>query len=139
MRLIDADALKEKIEAESVSGTIAGYFRFVLVDCLDEDAPTIDAIPVEWLKQRRDEAYKAVYYCGGNVERNAEIMSAIRTVLELWEKEQEEETMNIKEISTRDLVEELKLREGVETREVAPHEPFEIKGVGPAVVLVVID
>ena len=51
-------------------------------------APIVDAIPVEWLRQKQDEAYKAVYYCGGNVERNAEIMSAIRTVLELWEKEQ---------------------------------------------------
>ena len=61
----------------------------MLADCLDKDAPTIAAITVEWLKHKHDEAYKAVYYCGGNVERNAEIMSAIRTVLELWEEEQE--------------------------------------------------
>lgn len=94
-RLIDADALKavcdgiincewnHKTAPVSWADAYEGF-----EDDIDA-APTVDAIPVEWLIQRQDEAYGAVYYCGGNVEKNAEIMRAIRTVLELWQKEQE--------------------------------------------------
>ena len=48
MRLIDADALKAKIEAADVNGTIANYCRRVMADCLDSDAPTVEAIPMAW-------------------------------------------------------------------------------------------
>ena len=51
MRPIDADALKTKIKAAGTDGTIANYCRKVLAECLDNEAPTIDAIPVEWMKK----------------------------------------------------------------------------------------
>lgn len=42
-------------------------------------------------------------------------------------------------VSTRELVEELRQREGVEATIAEPHKDIEIKVNGPAVVLVVID
>lgn len=47
--------------------------------------------------------------------------------------------MDIKNISTRDLVEELKTREGVRTIEVDPYSPYSVGGTGPVIVLVVED
>lgn len=47
--------------------------------------------------------------------------------------------MDIKNISTRDLVEELKSREGVRTLEIDPYKPYSVGGTGPAIVLVVED
>ena len=44
-RLIDADALKRKIEKSGVDGTIANYARRVLAATLDNE-PTVDAAPV---------------------------------------------------------------------------------------------
>lgn len=42
-------------------------------------------------------------------------------------------------VSTKDLVEELRRREGVEATIAEPYEDFEIKVNGPAIVLVVTD
>ncbi len=47
--------------------------------------------------------------------------------------------VEIKDISTKELVEELKKREGVETTIVEPYAEFDVKGNGPAIVLTVID
>lgn len=46
---------------------------------------------------------------------------------------------NLKEVSTKELVAELMRREGVETKEIAPYEPFSRAYTGPCVVLVVTD
>lgn len=50
MRLIDADALKQRIELTGIPKTPYenGYFdsRDVAIDCIDE-APTIDAVIIE--------------------------------------------------------------------------------------------
>ena len=51
-RLIDADALKAKIHDTPTEGTIADYCKRVMAECLDNDAPTIPAIPVEWLEEK---------------------------------------------------------------------------------------
>jgi len=45
----------------------------------------------------------------------------------------------LKSVSTKDLVEELKTREGVETAIAEPYADLEIKVNGPAIVLTVID
>lgn len=58
MRFVDADALKEQIESHVVSMSVClsvdeHYGKVTMrEDCLQdiEDAPTVDAIPVEWLK-----------------------------------------------------------------------------------------
>ncbi|MBV4447484.1 BC1881 family protein [Clostridium tyrobutyricum] len=47
--------------------------------------------------------------------------------------------MNLNDISTKRLVEELKSREGVENTIVEPYEEKIIKANGPAIVFVVID
>ncbi len=47
--------------------------------------------------------------------------------------------MNLKKITTKDLVEELQTREGVETTIAKPYEDAEVKVNGPAIVLVVTD
>ena len=69
-RLIDADALKE---AMSYNGDCGICLRYV------DDAPTVNAIPVEWLK-----AHKTVYY-----EDWGAVPLLIEEVLTMWQKEQE--------------------------------------------------
>ena len=60
LRLIDADALKEQVESHVVSMSVClsmgeHYGKVTMrEDCLTDidNAPTVDAIPVEWLKWR---------------------------------------------------------------------------------------
>lgn len=78
MRLIDADALKAKIRDTAAEGTIADYCKRVMVECLDNDAPTIDAIPVEWLEEHDSE---------GN-EFGRRYITVVEA-LSMWQKEQE--------------------------------------------------
>lgn len=47
--------------------------------------------------------------------------------------------MNMKEITTKQLVEELQTREGIEATIAEPYKDVEIKVNGPAIVLVVTD
>ena len=77
MRLIDADALKEKIEQSDGDGAIAKYCKRVLAECLDNDAPTIPAIPVEWLRQYAPEKWSTY------------MQAAVEIIIEAWQKEQE--------------------------------------------------
>ena len=58
MRLIDADALKARIEQEEDREYDATGYLLHMTDSLPviDNAPTIDAIPVEWLKTQIDEA-----------------------------------------------------------------------------------
>ena len=79
-RLIDADALKSKIEQSGGEGTIARYCKRVLAECLDNDAPTIDAIPVEWLEDKELD-----YRTTGDKM----FSDAFAVVIGEWQKEQE--------------------------------------------------
>lgn len=72
MRLIDADALDYALGASDEDI----YFHHML-----EDAPTIDAVPVEWLKQWRDKLK-------GMGEYQRERAEDISFVLGLWQKGQ---------------------------------------------------
>ena len=81
MRLIDADLLCTHIENEfdgvcvyDVSGNEAAREFCDMVDI----APTIDAIPVEWLEEKRK------YASDGD-----SLDVGIAEVLDMWEKEQE--------------------------------------------------
>lgn len=47
--------------------------------------------------------------------------------------------MELKDIQTCDLVEELKKREGVEVKIAEPHKDMSVSVNGPAVVLIVVD
>ena len=82
MKLIDANALMRGFEA--VLGAAPCELSGYEIEEVLNDQPTIDAIPVEWLRKKQDEAYKAVYYCKG-ADRQAEIMAAVRMVLAMWE------------------------------------------------------
>ena len=57
------------------------------MDCAIAHAPTIDAIPVEWLLGKALDAERAIYYCKGDAKRNADILFAARVVLELWKED----------------------------------------------------
>ena len=47
--------------------------------------------------------------------------------------------MELKDVKTCELVEELKKREGVEVKIAEPHKDMSVSVTGPAVVLVVVD
>ena len=83
-RFIDADALKEKM---SIRKFMVG--RDSDADCLVSDAPTIDAIPIEWLEWRIAHAER---------EGFVEVVKMLEKVRDwwndqrdLWEKEKEQE------------------------------------------------
>lgn len=68
------------------------------------------------------------------------IIASISKILDLQGSKKGREKMRAFDgVSTRDLVEELRQREGVETTIAEPHKDTEIKVNGPAIVLVVID
>ena len=82
MRLIDAGALKEEIEfhptSVSVCMTVAEakgqtYFKNRCLEYID-NAPTIDAIPVKWLRKWPKDLREGAY---------------VRDILRDWQKEQE--------------------------------------------------
>ena len=99
MRLIDADKLKRT----------EGTFQYQINDSFDrlsvsayrfedvENAPTVDAIPVEWLKNKRDELEKEYHdlfhaYTDEGMNDQVRVLNdlhAFRTVLRYWEKENE--------------------------------------------------
>ena len=81
MRLIDADALLENQPK--------GCYR--TSDWINA-APTIDAIPVDWLVQMRDLRRAAVAAHPDISEESMEILRGINMVLELWEDEKEART-----------------------------------------------
>ena len=98
MRLIDKDALKETIEfhptSVSVCMTVAeakGQTEFKN-RCLDDidNAPTIPAIPLEWLEKRRKNLIlAAIVHSTVYGDNSVELCHAVNVVLDMWQKEQE--------------------------------------------------
>ena len=83
MRLIDADALSEYLDKrrtyEVMDGRNKAYGKGVRDATKDiENAPTIDAIPVEWLREWQDEV--------GTIN---EWWPIIERIIEVWQQEQE--------------------------------------------------
>lgn len=77
MRLIDADALKERaIRVSTVKEHC--YMKAVGTHEIDK-APTVDAIPTSWLHEKLT----------GNPEISYSVTASIVRVLYLWEKEKE--------------------------------------------------
>ena len=77
-RLIDADALKAAMKAvkSGLDFPLSTYLKRIIAMILD-GAPTVEAIPVEWIKHLRD----TLPPCGEKIGCEA--------VLTLWEDEQE--------------------------------------------------
>ena len=87
MRLVDADALDITLaDAQSTCKKNGGNFRYGVLSNVRAniaDAPTIDAIPVEWLRDKM-RGYASVLK---STETAALVM-----VMQMWEKEQEART-----------------------------------------------
>ena len=85
-RLIDADALKSAL-AHAVKDYCNrnGPMRTIDFESLIDKAPTIDAIPVEWLKQK----YAENDPDGGNEDFDRYLWDSICYVLTAWKEEQE--------------------------------------------------
>jgi len=88
-------------------------------------------------KQNKDRSRRGEYLSFCDIEKLMQhdsyrrVKGAIRRAR--WGK------MNLKDISTKKLVEELKSRKGIETTIVEPYAEKIIKANGPAIVFVVID
>jgi hypothetical protein len=84
MRLVDGDALDNMLAgAQAKCKRNGGNFRFGVLSTVREnirEIPTIDAIPVEWLKKQADYA---------RLEWDYDTFEGIRIVLKAWQKEQE--------------------------------------------------
>jgi len=81
-RLIDADALKSALaHAAKDYCNRNGPMRAIDFESLIDKATTIDAIPVEWLKKRREQLRQKEYGGLG--------VAAITKVLMYWHEEQE--------------------------------------------------
>lgn len=89
MRLIDGDALENAIDKERqmlIEQERLGAEHIVVHHArrLIEDAPTIDAIPVEWLREKMDEADDA-----GDIDS----VDMFSWIIQAWHKEQEIEEL----------------------------------------------
>lgn len=95
VRLIDADALIDNMEGHVTtmyvcSTTIEARAKGEMKrTCISDvaNAPTIPAIPVDWLKEQRDKRRAAA--AAHSRISSMTVLEAINVVLELWEKEQE--------------------------------------------------
>lgn len=89
-RAIDADALKEQIESHVVSMSVCmsvdeHYGKVTMrEECLHDiaDAPTVDAIPVEWLWQAQDKMLSSSQF-------SFEECAIVGVLIGAWHKEQE--------------------------------------------------
>ena len=78
MRLIDADALKETFHGEEGAKALDHFpLRLIKVKQIVDNAPTIDAIPVEWLRA----------FCADDIAEDQQ--ETIEWMLKVWKREQE--------------------------------------------------
>lgn len=78
MRIIDADALMEVFRGEEGAKALDHFsLRLIKVKKIVDDAPTIDAIPVEWIHK----------FCEDDISE--EQREAIEWMLGVWQREQE--------------------------------------------------
>ena len=82
MRLVDADALNKELQQRVGSPTEDKLYEVNL--CII-DAPTIDAIPVEWLIKRRD-IYLKSYHAGHECDLHT--AAILNDLIKDWRKEQ---------------------------------------------------
>ena len=84
MRLIDADALCKRLQ--ELVGSPEGDDKLIEIDFAIIDAPTIDAIPIDWLERRLNETAEET----ARGDDQTELNNAIFQVLVEWEKERRE-------------------------------------------------
>lgn len=81
MRLIDADALNKVLQEKLGSPTDDKLYE---VNLSIIEAPTIDAISVEWLKERMNRALDSAVLMGDRSEDN--VAKSIWNVLTVWKR-----------------------------------------------------
>ena len=85
MRMIDADTFDKRLaDAQSECKKNGGNFRYGMLNQVRgnlAEQPTIDAIPVEWIKNRLNAMLKGT--------ASAESCFTIQIMLAEWQKEQE--------------------------------------------------
>lgn len=82
MRLVDADVLPIVARGKN------HHRKYVFADITD--APTIPAIPVEWLENRLNTlCFEAMGAVALYRDRSGELAKSINEVMKLWQKEQE--------------------------------------------------
>ena len=79
-RLIDADALMYSIRHAIYPSDMTTTVAIGICESHLEDAPTVEAIPVEWLKGIRDIMRRSSSPAAGDM---------LNRVIEMWHKEQE--------------------------------------------------
>ncbi len=85
MRLIDADKIMKRLEAWNTNDPMdQALYRFALSRILE--APTVDAIPIEWIK-RWVNSHSTYCYDYDYPEDEYDGWYVIRTMIEDWEKE----------------------------------------------------
>ena len=85
-RTIDADALMHILESCRDTAPVLGLQSIIAIDDAIQmviDAPTVPAIPMEWLQLRRD-TYKNTITAG-----NLRVAAVIDQLMRDWQKEQE--------------------------------------------------
>ena len=82
MRLINAYTLPDALFQKHVHYGEGTEMYLSFADILDviDNAPTVDAIPVEWLKGMRDLMHRSSSRAAGDM---------LNRVIEIWQKEQE--------------------------------------------------
>ena len=85
MRLIDADKLYEKRFTVLDNIEIVPVYRAVVRVCDVKNAPTVEAIPIEWIKKWR----KDKWFSSEPLEKRMIMAMGVRLMLEDWEEENE--------------------------------------------------
>ena len=100
MRMIDADKLpyvNKVVLVDKSDGDIVIKIAKEYTSYVNDETPTVEAIPIEWLKNKRDELEKEYYdlfHAYTDESRNNQVwllnnFRAFNTVLRYWEKENE--------------------------------------------------
>ena len=94
VRLIDADEFdKRMVRAQGECKRNGGNFRYGFLDKVRgnlAEMPTIDAIPVEWLKNRREGLiFAAMTKSNVYGDNTIELCHAVNIVLDMWQEERE--------------------------------------------------
>lgn len=87
-KLISANAMYERFVKRRDG--LDGIYDVTDLPAMLDDMSAVDAIPTEWLIDKAAQAERDIYYCKGDSKKNADIMAAVRVIMGLWQREQEQ-------------------------------------------------
>ena len=97
MRLIDANETLRLMSFEEYKYQYEEHYGYRQAEKFIELQPTVEAIPIEWMRNKRDELEKEYYdlfhaYTDEGTNNQVQLLNdfhAFNTVLRYWEKENE--------------------------------------------------